>query len=267
MAERVALVTGAGRGLGQVMALALLRAGHCVFLTSTNMASLEEIRRAGGASERTAIATTDLGDEPRLPGLVVAAERAFGRVDILINNAGIPNPPASQPLDVAPAQIRKLFEINTFAPITLTRLVLPGMVERQWGRILFISTSLDTMLSPIRVIYGMTKASGEAFVAALAKSLSSTGVTANVLLPGGAVATRMAKSVANPEALLQPEIMAAPIVWLASDDSNNVTGRRFIAAKWDGALAPLQAAQAASSKAAWAGHGDKSIRPSGWPDR
>ena len=98
MTERVALVTGAGRGLGRVMALALLRAGHRVFLTSTDKASLEETQRASGAAERTAIATADLADERSLASMVEAAERTFGRVDILINNAGVPNPPARQPL-------------------------------------------------------------------------------------------------------------------------------------------------------------------------
>jgi NAD(P)-dependent dehydrogenase (short-subunit alcohol dehydrogenase family) len=103
MVERVALITGAGRGLGRVMALTLLRAGHRVVLTSTDMASLEETRRAGGASERTAIGTADLSDESSLPKLVDAAKRAFGRVDILINNAGIPNPKGLQPLEMVAA--------------------------------------------------------------------------------------------------------------------------------------------------------------------
>jgi NAD(P)-dependent dehydrogenase (short-subunit alcohol dehydrogenase family) len=237
MTERIAIVTGAGRGLGRVMAMALLNAGHRVFLTSTDIESLDETRRASGAGERVAAGTADL------------------------SNAGVPNPPIQQPLDVSSDQLRRLFEINTLAPINLTRLVAPAMVARGWGRILFISTSLDTMLEPERAAYGMTKAAGEAFVAALATSLQSTGVTANILLPGGPVATRMAAGAADPKDLLQPEIMAAPIVWLASDGSNNVTGRRFIAAKWNAALNPAQAAQAASAPAAWGGYGDKSIRP------
>jgi 3-oxoacyl-[acyl-carrier protein] reductase len=240
------------------MAMALLRAGHRVFLTSTDVTSLEETRQASGAGERAAIATADLRNEGELRGIVDGATRAFGHVDILVNNAGVPNPSAPQPLDITPDQLRRLFEI---APVNLLRLVTPGMVARGWGRIVFISTSLDTMLDPAHVAYGMTKASGEAFIAALAASLQSTGVTANVLLPGGAVATRMAVDIGDPKTLLQPEIMAAPIAWLASDASNKVTGRRFIAAKWNPALSPAQAAQAASMPAAWGGYGDKSVRP------
>jgi 3-oxoacyl-[acyl-carrier protein] reductase len=117
------------------------------------------------------------------------------------------------------------------------------------------------MLDPTRIGYGMTKAASEAFSAALATRLQSTGVTSNVLSPGGAVATRMAAGVGEPSALLPPGIMAAPITWLASDASNGVTGRRFVAAKWNPALKTAQASQAASAPAAWAGYGDKSILP------
>jgi NAD(P)-dependent dehydrogenase (short-subunit alcohol dehydrogenase family) len=243
------------------MALALLNAGHRVFLTSTDIESLEDTRRASRAGEYAAVGTADLSNERELHGLVDAAVRAFGRVDILVNNAGIPNPSVQRPLDITSDQLRRLFEINTFAPIALTRLVVPDMIEHGWGRIIFISTSLDTMLESDHVAYGMTKASGEAFIAALAASLQPTGVTANVLSPGGPVATRMAANLGDPKSLLQPAIMGAPVAWLASNASNNVTGRRFIAAKWNAGLAPAQAAQAASAPAAWGGYGDKSIRP------
>jgi 3-oxoacyl-[acyl-carrier protein] reductase len=261
MTERVALVTGAGRGLGRVMALALLGAGHRVFLTSTDRASLEETLHAGNAGSRAAIATADLADPQSLPGLIAAAEKAFGPVDILVNNAAAPNPRAQQPLSLDLHQIRRLFEINTFTPIRLAQMVAPAMIQRGWGRIVFISTSLDTMLNPAYVAYGMTKASCEAYVSALAESLRDTGVTVNALLPGGATKTRMVDPDGTAKGLLSPDLMAAPIVWLASDAADRVTGQRFIAARWNGALTADQVAQSASGPAAWGGHRDISIKP------
>lgn len=115
MTERVAIVTGAGRGLGRVMATALLNAGHHVFLTSTDIESLEEARRASAAGERVAIGTSDLSHESERHDMVEDAIRAFGHVDILVNNAGIPNPPIPQPLDLTSDQLRRLFE--ALAPI------------------------------------------------------------------------------------------------------------------------------------------------------
>ncbi len=172
-----------------------------------------------------------------------------------------PNPSARRPLELELAQIRRAFEINTFAPIGLTQLVAPEMIKRGWGRIVFISTSLDIMMAPSFIAYGMSKACDEAYAAALAASLDGTGVTANVLMPGGPVATRMADPAGTAKGLLRPDIMAAPITWLASDASDHVTGRRFIAARWNSALTDAQAAQAAEAPAAWGGGRDSSIRP------
>jgi NAD(P)-dependent dehydrogenase (short-subunit alcohol dehydrogenase family) len=261
MSERVALVTGGSRGLGRVMALALAKAGHRVVLTATDEAALEETRRASGAPDRVSAIALDLSEGANLDRLVHDVESTVAPVDILVANAGTLGARREGPLDLDLADIRRMFEINTFAAIGLIHRLAPGMVRRGWGRIVYVSTSLDTMLEPAVVAYGMTKAAGEAFIAALAGSLRATGVTANVLLPGGATATRMTRDFGDPRTLLPPEIMAAPIVWLASDAANGVTGRRFIAARWNAALRDAQAAQASSAPAAWAGHGAQAVKP------
>jgi NAD(P)-dependent dehydrogenase (short-subunit alcohol dehydrogenase family) len=265
MTSRTALITGAGRGLGRVMALALLKAGHRVVLTSRHADSLEETLRlstAGLSRDRVAAVAADLGDPTKLAQLALAAEKAFGQVDMLVNNAARALAPSSQLLDVDLADMRRAFDVNTFAPIRLTQLLAPAMIKRGWGRIVFISTSLDTMLLPMLQPYGMTKAAAEAYFASLSASLGSTGVTANVLAPGGMTATSMTKGLGDPNTMLQPQIIEAPIVWLASDASDGVSGRRFIAAKWNSALTDAQAAQASGAAAAWGGLGEQSIRPS-----
>lgn len=256
---RVALVTGASSGLGRVMALSLLAAGHRVVLSATDARALEETRQASRAGDRAAIVPADLGMHSELPRLAREAEAAFGQIDILVNNAGIAGAPMRQPQEVELHEIRRVFEINTFAPIQLTQLLLPGMIRRGWGRIVLISTSLDTMLR--FVPYGTTKAAAEAFLAALSTALRSTGVTANVLVPGGMTATRMTQHRADPEKMLPPQIMGPPITWLASDASDEVTGRRFIAARWNPALRGDLASQAAGAPIAWSGHTDRAITP------
>ncbi len=256
---RVALVTGASSGLGRVMALSLLAAGHRVVLSATDARALEETREASRAGDRAAIVRADLSRESELPALARAAEEAFGQIDILVNNAGVAGRPGRPPEEMELEEMRRVFEINTFSPLHLTQLLLPGMIRRGWGRIVLIGTSLDTMLRFMP--YGMSKAAAEAYVAALAASLRSTGVTANVLVPGGMTVSRMTRHRGDPATMLQPEIMGPPITWLASDASDKVTGRRFIAARWNPTLSDEQAAQAAGAPVAWSGHSDRAISP------
>jgi 3-oxoacyl-[acyl-carrier protein] reductase len=111
-------------------------------------------------------------------------------------------------------------------------------------------------------VYGGSKAALEAHTASMAQDLAGTGVTANVLVPGGGAATRMVEGLGLPmSSFIDPEVMAAPIVWLASEASNGVTGRRFIARSWDPALPPDEAAAVAGAPVAWSGYGTQGVQP------
>jgi 3-oxoacyl-[acyl-carrier protein] reductase len=185
---------------------------------------------------------------------------AFGRLDVLVNNAARYFPSFDADGNVAavkfwessPDEWRDAVEINLNGAYYMARLVAPRMIERHFGRIINISTSWRSLVRNGHGSYGPSKAALEASTVAWAKDLMGTGVTCNVLLPGGAADTRMsvgmARSKENP--LLSPEVMAAPIVWLASELSAAWTGRRFVARDWDIALPPDEAAVKAASPAA-----------------
>ena len=267
--ERVALVTGAGRGLGAVMTIALLRAGHRVILTSTDQVSLEATIRASGApAERARALVHDLAEAGACERLAADALAVWGRVDILVNNAGLGTTSIRRDLLTNPFRFWEVerttfdwfFLINSTVPYFLAALLAPHMVRHGWGRIVNNTTSLDTMLR--FAVYGGSKAALEAHTASMAQDLSGTGVTANVLVPGGGAATRMVEGLGLPMSnFIDPEVMAAPMVWLASDSSNGVTGRRFIARDWDPALPGEQAAAKAGAPVAWTGFGARGVHP------
>ena len=105
------------------------------------------------------------------------------------------------------------------------------MLGQHWGRIINLTTSLDTMYRAGIQPYGGSKAANEAHLLAFAQELEGTGVTANVLVPGGAANTRMVSPGQEPnrDKLIAPEVMVAPLVWLCSNASDGITGQRFIA--------------------------------------
>lgn len=268
--SRVALITGGGRGLGKVMALALVEAGHRVILSSTDQASLEETASESAAPERVATIVANLDKPGEAERLAEEAEAVFGQVDILFNNAGVSvnilrTDYLQKPFkfwEADRAVIEKFFAINSVAPMVLSIRLAPAMVERGWGRIISNTTSLDTMLR--FSLYGGSKAALEAETAVWANNLADTGVTANVLVPGGGAGSRMTDDVGLPrELVLPPEVMAPPAVFLASAASNAFTGRRILANRWQqaGPQATIEEAMAASDPIAWTGYGAQGVHP------
>ena len=201
------------------------------------------------------------------------AER-FGHVDILVNNAGIntallrrEGQPRGKLWETTPEEFRRIVEVNVVGTFLMTRAVVPALLMQRAGRIINVTTSLDVMWRGMMQPYGASKAANEAMLAALAEELDGTGVTANVLVPGGAADTRMVSRAAVPDraSLIAPEVMVKPLIWLCSNAADGINGQRFIAAKWDDTLPPEQAAKNAGAPAAWqqlGPSGDQSRRAS-----
>jgi len=268
---KVAIVTGAGRGLGREMALGLLNAGASVVASGTDPAVLADLQRAASprAAKRLATEASDITLEDNAENLVRQAITYFGRLDIVVNNAGVnldtaaPGKKApAQSWELEPAAFRRIFEVNTIAPFLVARAAIPEMTKRNWGRIIGVTTSLDTMWLNIHVPYGGSKAAHECYVAALAQELDGTGITANILVPGGPAKTRMSAGWGEKQALLiKPEVMVAPLLWLTTSEANQVSGRRFLAANWDKSLPGAAAAEKCGAPAAWPQLGRQSILP------
>jgi NAD(P)-dependent dehydrogenase (short-subunit alcohol dehydrogenase family) len=154
--------------------------------------------------------------------------------------------------------------VNTVAPFLMTRAAVGPMVEQRWGRVINVTTSLDSMWRKGMLPYGGSKAANEAHCCIMAEELAGTGVTVNILVPGGPVNTRLVGDNFTPaekQKLIQPEIMVTPLLWLVSPASDRITGKRFVAAFWDKSLQPGQAAEKCSAPMAWQQLGRQAIFP------
>ena len=270
---RVAIVTGSAGGIGRAMTRALLAAGIRVAGVDRDREPLEALaasaREQGKGSELLTL-QTDLTNDSAAEEITKATRDRFGRIDILVNNAGI-GPGAIRPdswqrplkfWEITPDQWRRFVAVHTTAPLALTNAVVPEMMQEGWGRIVNVTTSLGTMLNAGSPTYGPSKAALEALSAIMAKDLDGTGVTVNVLVPGGITNTPMVSELGLDRAkMIQPEVMVPPLLWLVSDAAGKVTGRRFLGVHWDPELSPEHAAEKAGAPVAWTSIATMPITP------
>jgi 3-oxoacyl-[acyl-carrier protein] reductase len=243
LADRPVIVTGGSRGLGRAMALALAQAGaRIAVVASRRSPQLDEtMARAGtlGAASRTIAAVGDLCQPDECARIAAEVRAAFGAVHVLVNNAAISMSGPGEPVWKADVdEWQRMVQTNVDGPFFMTRAVAPAMVAQGFGKIVNVSTGLGTMVRKQFAPYGPSKAFLEAASRIWAEEFAGTGVSVNVLLPGGAVDTA-ADVTGNPTPgrTFQPaSVMAAPILWLASDQSNGHTGERFVASRWDETL-------------------------------
>ena len=272
---KVAIVTGAGSpiGMGRAMTVALVGAGARVAMMDINETWLEQtandLREIGGDDcVITVVADVSSPDDAETAVSQTVAE--LGGVHILVNNAGT-NPrvlglgPAARTnfWETSPEAWSKVVAINFSGQFFMARAVVTHMLAQQWGRIIGVTTSLDTMYRQMGSPYGPAKAGHEALIATMAGELEGTGVTANVLVPGGPTNTNLIVRDTEYDRgeLIQPEAMQAPVVWLASDQSKDVNGRRFIAYYWDEDLPIEQRLEKAGAPAAWPQLGRQMVSP------
>ena len=269
---RTVLITGAACGIGRSLAIGLCEAGANLVLVDVAKDALREvaaeIERLGG---RVHSSVTDISDAAAVEAMREEAEDRFGGVDVLVNNAAI-GPERNSPrylIDkpkfwtTADELWLAMLRVNVFGAQLMSRVFVHGMLERKWGRIINITTSLDTMYRPGIGAYGPCKAALEAASRIMAQDLEGTGATANVLVPGGPVNTRMVPTECglSQAELIQPEPMRDPLLWLCTDEANGINGVRIIAQKWRSDQ-PIEARlRDATAPVAWPQLGTQSVFP------
>lgn len=259
---KVTIITGGAGGIGRAISRALLNDGARVAIMDNNKESAEQFvaEMQEVYSEKAIFAVIgDVASEADCQVAVAQVVEYFGSVDGLINNAGIgvsslrPDAERNLPsiMELTPDIWRQFFDINIHGAYLMTRAVIPNLLAQGWGRIVNNTTSFFTML---RVLpYGASKAALESASAIWAKEFEGTGVTVNVLVPGGPTDTPFVPDEAGIDRakMISPEKLGPPTRWLMSPDSDGVSGQRFIAAHWDASLTDEEAAQAAGSPIGW----------------
>ncbi len=271
---RIAVVTGGGGGMGGAMTLGLAAAGARVAAVDMNADALDALIAEAEKFQLAASVlplVSNVTDIEECRNVVERTRTAFGGVDVLVNNAGIGMQTIretymNEPVrfwEAEPERWQAMMDVNFKAPFLLARQVVPHMIAAGWGRIVNVTTSLDTMIRQNYTPYGQSKAALEAATSSWAKDLAGSGVTVNVLVPGGPTNTGFipANAPFDREALVQPDVMVAPIHWLASNASDGVSDCRFVGRDWDTSLAPDEAAERARAPAAWPGVGTTAAWP------
>jgi short-subunit dehydrogenase len=180
---RTAIVTGASRGVGVYIAKALAQEGINLILAARNTADLDSIaNEIKGSSVKVVTVPTDLSDFNALKNLVSIAEAEFGAIDILVNDAAVDSVMSfhKERLEV----IEQVILTNLTAPMLLTRLVLPGMLQRRRGHIVNIASLVAKIPFPYDVVYATSKAGLAHFTAALRAEYRGSGVSASTIMAG-----------------------------------------------------------------------------------
>jgi 2-hydroxycyclohexanecarboxyl-CoA dehydrogenase len=236
----VALVTGGARGIGAAIARALAADGLAVAVADLNAAGAEETAAAvRGAGGRALGVELDVTSSRSVSDGVTRVQAELGAVDVLVNNAGWDDLKPFVQTDEAFWD--RIIEINFKGALRLTHGVLPGMIERQWGRIINIGSDAGRVGSSLEAVYSGAKGGIIAFTKTVAREVARKGVTANVVCPGPTDTPFLAETVSKQgdadkvinamtsavpmKRLAQPEEVAAAVRFFAGESASYVTGQ------------------------------------------
>lgn len=237
--DNIAIVTGASRGIGRAISVALAGEGATVVLSGRIEADLAEtalrVKEAGGLAE---IITTELADEQSIKSLVATTSKCFGRLDILINNAGITH---SAPLgETRTEDLDRCWTVNARAPFILCREALPFLKKAERATIVNISSVVGVKGYPLQSAYTASKHALRGMSIALAEELRGSNVRVHVICPGG-VDTEMVSRVRpdiNKDELIGPGEVAELVLYLVTHQGNGVVDelhiRRATSSPWFG---------------------------------
>jgi len=278
--DKIAIVTGAAGGFGRVLVTALLEAGANVVALDVNasmLAQLENELKGTYSPSRLLFGSVDVADYAACEQVVQTAITRFGGLHIVINNAAVGMGVVREDhfsrlvkiQEIDPEMWQRFVAVNLSGAWNMTRASIGHLQAQHWGRVINVTTSFFTMLRGGFHPYGPSKAGLEAMSHGHAQEFEGTGVTVNVVVPGGPADTPMVPDDIGVDrsSLIAPSIMVPPILWLCSDAANAITGNRYVAAHWDTAVSPEQAEKSCRAPAAWPQLAQTPVWPGGKPDR
>ena len=243
---RVVLITGAGQGIGRVAALMMAQHGARLVVNDYHPERAEavaaEVERGGGVALAVAGDVSDLGS---VRAVVAAAETRFGRVDVLVNNAGNAGPAvidesSTKPFwETGPQDWARWMATNFYGVLNCCHAVVPGMLARKSGRIITMVSDAGRVGEPHLAVYSGAKAGAAGFMRGLARAVAHAGVTANCIALGATRTPGIESMLADPEnvkrmlrgylirRLGEPADAAAMILFLASDAGSWITGQTY----------------------------------------
>jgi NAD(P)-dependent dehydrogenase (short-subunit alcohol dehydrogenase family) len=239
LSGKTALITGGSKGLGKAMARGFAEAGADIIISSRHedelKPALAEILDNTGRRGKYLVA--DMGKRDEVRKLAAAALQAFGKIDILINNAGTNIPQAID--QITDENWDRVMEINLNSIMLLTRALAPQMKERRWGRIIHISSIMGIVSKAGRNAYSVTKSALIGMSKASALDLGAHGITVNCLAPGPFLTDLPGRLLSQPEKEAfakmtalgrwgEPNELVGPALLLASEAGSYITGETIV---------------------------------------